>query len=101
MAVFYPSFNEIMNNCMEKPTEGELDLLKELQSLSDDFEIYFQAHINLAHPDIVILKKGCGALIIKVKDWKQARNMKSWKNFSAREKLNRMLLIMKLKNCAG
>lgn len=69
MAKFIPSLEEIKCNPMEQPTAGELYLLEQLESLDDNYEIYFQTHINVSHPDIVILKKGCGAIIIEVKDW--------------------------------
>ncbi len=69
MAIFTPTLQEIQNNRMERPTAGEWTLLNKLRELPNDYEVYFQSHINLAHPDIVILKKGCGALIIEVKDW--------------------------------
>lgn len=69
MATFIPSFEEIITNQMEKPTEGEVYLLGQLKDLPDDYEIYFQSHINVAHPDIVILRKNCGVVIIEVKDW--------------------------------
>ncbi len=69
MATFIPSLEEIQNNQMEQPTAGEWTLLNKLSALDDTYEIYFQSHINLAHPDIVILKKGSGAIIIEVKDW--------------------------------
>lgn len=54
---------------MEKHTEGELALLDALQSLSDDYTVYFQPHINFAHPDIIIVHKTGGVLIVEVKDW--------------------------------
>jgi len=69
MAEFIPSLQDISNDRMEKHTEGELALLNALQALSDDYQIYFQPHINFAHPDIIILHKAGGALIIEVKDW--------------------------------
>lgn len=69
MAIFYPSREEIKNDMMEKHTAGELALLNELQRLPNDFLVYYQPHINYAHPDIIILHKTGGALIIEVKDW--------------------------------
>ena len=69
MAVFYPSLEEIRQDTMEKHTAGELSLLEELEKLPDCFNIYFQAHINFAHPDVIIESAGRGILIIEVKDW--------------------------------
>ena len=69
MAIFLPCLEEIKNDKMEKHTSGELELLEELTKLDDSFSIYFQSHINFAHPDVIVEKKGCGVLIIEVKDW--------------------------------
>ena len=69
MAVFYPTLEQIKNDKMEKHTAGEMSLLKELTALPDDFNVYFQPHINFAHPDVVIESAGRGILIIEVKDW--------------------------------
>lgn len=68
MAVFKPSWEQILADRVP-PTKGELFLLRELSRLDNDFEIYFQTHINITHPDIVILRPCAGALIIEVKDW--------------------------------
>ena len=69
MAIFYPSIEEIHKDVMEKHTPGEIALLNELKRLPNDFYVYYQPHINYAHPDIIILHKTGGALIIEVKDW--------------------------------
>lgn len=69
MAQLYPDFYTIQH--LHQPaTEGELALLDFLQkNLNPEFEIYFQPFINGDRPDIVILKKNGGAIIIEVKDW--------------------------------
>ena len=72
MAVFYPSLDQIKNDTMEKHTAGELSLLEELKELPDNYNVYYQAHINCAHPDIVVESAGRGILIIEVKDWNLA-----------------------------
>ena len=69
MATFFPSMDEITHDQMEKHTDGELTLLNTLSTLPDEFLIYYQPHINFAHPDIVLLHPQGGALIIEVKDW--------------------------------
>lgn len=52
------------------PTDGELTLLRFLGSnLDDSFEIYFNPYMNGDRPDIVIVRKRHGILIIEVKDW--------------------------------
>ena len=69
MALISPSFENI-NNLIVKPTEGELVLLEFLfDNLDDSFEIFFQPWFNGDNPDIVLLKKNCGVVIIEVKDW--------------------------------
>jgi len=69
MAIISPSFENI-NNLPVKPTAGEYSLLKFLyDNLDDTFEIFFQPWLNGDNPDIVILKKNCGVIIIEVKDW--------------------------------
>ncbi len=69
MARFEPSLEIIDRMAYDKPTQGERKLLGMLEGLDNSFEIFFQPHINIAHPDIVILRKKCGCLIIEVKDW--------------------------------
>ena len=80
MATFYPSLEQIRNDSMEKHTTGELSLLEELQGLPDSFNVYYQAHINCAHPDVVIESEGRGILIIEVKDW----NLASYSYYAAK-----------------
>ena len=69
MALLFPSF-EVLERQKVKLTEGESRLLKYLQdSLDDSFEIYSQPFLNGDRPDIIIIRKGSGVLIIEVKDW--------------------------------
>lgn len=72
MATFIPKLNDIRNDKMVRPTEGELALLEELSNLPDAYQVYFQPHINFAHPDVIILHENAGAMIIEVKDWNLA-----------------------------
>lgn len=44
-------------------------MLSVLQGLPDSFEIYFQPFLNGDRPDVIIVKKEYGVLIIEVKDW--------------------------------
>lgn len=69
MAQIHPDFYTIQH--LHQPaTEGELILLDFLQKiLNMEFEIYYHPFINGDRPNIVILKKGCGAIIISVNDW--------------------------------
>lgn len=66
MAIFYP---KEYNKLKVPPTEWELFLLKKLQELSDEYEIFFNAYLNILRPDIVILRKWYWVLVIEVKDW--------------------------------
>lgn len=68
MAKFFPEFKKIQT-LKQKPTDGELYALKVLIKLPDDYEVYFQPFINGHNPDIIVMRKNYGVLIIEVKDW--------------------------------
>ena len=69
MALIFPSLENI-ERLKVVPTEGERFLLKHLvDTLDNTFEIYFQPFLNGLRPDIIIMKKGRGVVIIEVKDW--------------------------------
>lgn len=69
MAVFYPTFDKIKEFKVQ-PTAGEWALLNFLRSkLDDTFEVYFNPYLNGDRPDVIIMRKGYGVLIIEVKDW--------------------------------
>lgn len=69
MALFIPTLDKIQMFKV-KPEEGELTLLYFLeQTLDDSFEVYFNPYMNGDRPDIVIMRKDYGILIIEVKDW--------------------------------
>jgi len=69
MAVFYPTLDEI-RNFKVSPTDGEKTLLNFLRDVLDDsFEVYFNPYLNGDRPDVIIMRKGYGVLIIEVKDW--------------------------------
>lgn len=54
----------------QKPMLGELYLLEYLEKhLNSESEVYFQPCFNGDRPDLVILEKGLGLIIIEVKDW--------------------------------
>lgn len=84
MAVFYPSLNQI-KEMRTPPTNGEWRLLSFLENYlrgKNDYEIFFQPHLEGYRPDIVILRKGSGVLIIEVKDYNMdlyhISNSKNW-----------------------
>lgn len=69
MGMLYPNLDEIMIT-KPTPTEGELFLIQKLKILLDDsYDIFFQPFLNGDKPDIIIVKKKGGILIIEVKDW--------------------------------
>src|SRR5690606_26011046 len=69
MAQLYPDLELIINGKV-KPEPGELHLLQFLiKNLDNSFEVYFNPYLNGDRPDIVILRKGYGVLIIEVKDY--------------------------------
>src|SRR5690242_10257944 len=70
MATFYPDLARIKSSIVQ-PEEGELYLLNFLRdNLDDSFEIYFNPFLNGDRPDIIIMRKNYGIMIIEVKDWK-------------------------------
>lgn len=69
MAKLYPDFENI-NRLTVPPTDGERHLISVLQdTLDDTYEVYFNPYLDGDRPDVIVLKPGCGALIIEVKDW--------------------------------
>jgi len=69
MPTFYPEI-EIAKKSHQPLTEGELFFLDYLNStLSQSSEVFIQPMINGDQPDIVVLKKNHGLIIIEVKDW--------------------------------
>lgn len=83
MAILYPDLETIINGKV-KPEPGELHLLKYLiNNLDNSFEVYFNPMLNGDRPDVVILRKGFGVLIIEVKDYHlesyELDERKNWK----------------------
>jgi hypothetical protein len=69
MAILFPSLENITKLAV-KPTDGEKHLLLFLKdNLDDTYEIYFQSFLNGDRPDIVLMRKESGVMIIEVKDW--------------------------------
>lgn len=70
MAQLFPNLDQVRQFKRPKPEDGELHLLNFLdQTLSDDYEVYFQPFLNGDRPDIAVMRKGSGVLLIEVKDW--------------------------------
>ena len=69
MATFHPNLENI-DRLTVPPTEGERHILAVLRdNLDDKYEVYFNPYLDGDRPDVIVLKPGCGALIIEVKDW--------------------------------
>lgn len=69
MATFYPSIEKIKTFKVQ-PTRGEWTLINFLaNNLDDTFQVYFNPFLNGDRPDVIIMKKGQGVMIIEVKDW--------------------------------
>ncbi|KMW70321.1 nuclease-related domain-containing DEAD/DEAH box helicase, partial [Limnoraphis robusta] len=83
MAQIFPS-EENISRLKVQPTEGERYLLNYLnETLDDRFEIYYQPFLNGDQPDIIIMRKNSGVMIIEVKDWNLSSyyvdNSKQWR----------------------
>ena len=69
MAIFYPKL-EVIEKFKVQPTDGEWALLNFLErALDDTYEVYFNPYLNGDRPDVLIMKKGYGVMVIEVKDW--------------------------------
>jgi hypothetical protein len=69
MAAIYPTIENIQS-LKVKPTDGEWSLVQYLvEELDETYEVFFTPYLDGDRPDIIILKQGCGAFIIEVKDW--------------------------------
>ena len=75
MVNFFPERADI-SLMKPPPTEGEqylLNFLAEyLGKLDGEYEVFFQAHWDGGFPDVVVMRKNHGILIIEVKDWNLA-----------------------------
>ena len=69
MAILTPKLEEIRRKKVG-PSEGEWTLLKFLaDNLDNSYEIFYQPYLNGDNPDIAVVRKGSGVLLIEVKDW--------------------------------
>lgn len=69
MALFYPTIDKIKQFKVQ-PTDGEWALLDFLETaLDDSFEVYFNPFLNGDRPDVLIMRKDYGVMVIEVKDW--------------------------------
>lgn len=69
MATLYPNL-QIIKTGRVKPEPGELYLLQFLsENFDESYEVFFQPFLNGDKPDIILMRKGYGVMIIEVKDW--------------------------------
>jgi hypothetical protein len=69
LAILHPPY-EVIKQLKVPPTKGELQMLDFLRAnLNDEYEIYFQPFLNGDCPDIVLMRKDGGIMIIEVKGW--------------------------------
>lgn len=69
MAIIYPEIEAIKRGRL-KPEPGELFLLEFFKDNYDEsYEVFFQPFLNGDRPDIILMRKGHGVMIIEVKDW--------------------------------
>lgn len=69
MALLTPTL-EKAKSYKQAPTPGELHLLEFLSThFGDEVEVYFQPCFNGDRPDIVVMGKTVGVIVIEVKDW--------------------------------
>ncbi len=69
MAILIPNI-EVAKASKQKPTHGEIFLLEFLaRHFGDEAEVYFQPCFNGDRPDVVVMDKTLGIIIVEVKDW--------------------------------
>ncbi len=69
MAILLPSL-PVIRRLKVPPTDGELYLCEFLkEKLDDNYHVFFNPYLDGDRPDIIVLKKGCGAVIVEIKDW--------------------------------
>jgi hypothetical protein len=69
MAIIFPSL-DVIHRLKVPPTDGELYLCEFLKDkLDDSFFLFFNPYLDGDRPDIILLKKKHGAVIVEIKDW--------------------------------
>jgi hypothetical protein len=69
MAILYPDI-DVINSSRVQPEPGEIHILNFLhEKLDDNYEVFFQPFLNGDRPDIIVMRKGFGVIVIEVKDW--------------------------------
>jgi hypothetical protein len=69
LAVIIPDIDQVSRS-RQTPTSGELYLLEALGGMFDEStSVYFQPCFNGDRPNIVLLNKKLGVVVVEVKDW--------------------------------
>ena len=69
MAVFLPSIEQIQR-LKVPPTKGEWTLIEFLRdNLDDSYEVYYNPYLNGDRPDVLIMRRNYGVMVVEVKDW--------------------------------
>lgn len=69
MASFYPPISVIKKSSISL-SDGERTLLNFLSTnLDDSFEVYVKPYLNGDRPDVIVMRKGYGIMIIQVNEW--------------------------------
>lgn len=65
MAQFIPSLNSVLLS-KDSPTEEEKTLLRHLSNFDNSLEVYYHPYLNEDKPDMILMRKGYGAVIVEI-----------------------------------
>lgn len=65
MAQFIPSLDSVLLS-KDSPTEEEKNFLRHLSNFDNSLEVYYHPYLNEDKPDIVLMRKGYGAVIVEI-----------------------------------
>ena len=65
MAQFIPSLDSVLLS-KDSPTEEEKNLLRHLSNFDNSLEVYYHPYLNEDKPDIILLRKGYGSVIVEI-----------------------------------
>ena len=65
MAQFIPSLDSVLLS-KDSPTEEEKNLLRHLSNFDNSLEVYYHPYLNEDKPDIILMRKGYGAVIVEI-----------------------------------
>lgn len=65
MAQFIPSLDSVLLS-KDSPTEEEKNLLRHFSNFDNSLEVYYHPYLNEDKPDIILMRKGYGAIIVEI-----------------------------------